>query len=188
VVYLARQRGLNRLVALKMIRAGDHASAEQVARFRAEAEAVARLHHPNIVQIYEIGSCEGRPYFSLEYVDGGSLAQHLDGSPQPPEQAARLLETLASTMHYAHNQGIIHRDLKPANVLLMGNGERGMGNEAMGAVPHSPFPIPHLVKITDFGLAKDLDADSLQTRSGNVVGTPSYMAPEQTSRKRGIIG
>jgi serine/threonine protein kinase/tetratricopeptide (TPR) repeat protein len=190
VVYRARQTGLNRLVALKMIRAGDLASREQVARFRAEAEAVARLRHPNIVQIYEIGACEGRPYFSLEYVDGGSLAQHLDGAPQAPDQAARLLETLARATHYAHGQGIVHRDLKPANILLTGNGERGTGNEDRTSsssfrVPRSSFPVP---KITDFGLAKDLDADSLQTRSGHVVGTPSYMAPEQTSRKRGTIG
>ncbi len=118
VVYRARQVGLNRIVALKMILAGEHAAPRELARFRAEAEAVAQLRHPNIVQIDEIGEAEGRPYFAMELVEGGSLVQHLQGQPQPADQAARLIETLARAVHYAHQRGIVHRDLKPANVLL----------------------------------------------------------------------
>jgi tetratricopeptide (TPR) repeat protein len=166
VVYQARQKGLNRLVALKMILAGAHASVAQLARFRAEAEAVASLQHPNIVQVYEIGEQDGRSYFSLEYVDGGSLAQKLNGSPQQPRYAAALVQALARAVHYAHERGIVHRDLKPANVLLTSQG--------------TP-------KVTDFGLARRLDEDS-QTRTGDVMGTPSYMAPEQAAGKVHEIG
>jgi tetratricopeptide (TPR) repeat protein len=158
VVYKARQTALNRLVALKMLLAGGHAGPELLARFQTEAEAVARLVHPHIVQIYEVGEQDGLPYFSLEFVAGGSLAKKLAGKPQPAREAAQLVETLARAMHFAHQHGIMHRDLKPANVLLTSDG-----------VP----------KITDFGLAKRLEADSSQTRSGTLVGTPSYMAPEQ---------
>jgi tRNA A-37 threonylcarbamoyl transferase component Bud32 len=158
VVYKARQEKLKRTVALKMILGGTHAEAADLARFRAEAEAVARLQHSNIVQIYEVGEHQGRPYFSLEFVEGGSLAQQLAGTPLPAREAAQLTETLARAMQAAHERGIVHRDLKPANVLLTGDG--------------TP-------KITDFGLAKQLDADSNQTRSGAIMGTPSYMAPEQ---------
>src|SRR5262249_34988223 len=117
VVYRAKQISLNRIVALKMLRVDD-ADPDQLARFRGEAEAVARLRHPNIVQVYESGAHEGRPYFSLEYVDGGSLAQQLDGSPLPARPAAQLVQTLAAAVHVAHQHGIIHRDLKPANILL----------------------------------------------------------------------
>jgi serine/threonine-protein kinase len=159
VVYQARQRGLRRLVALKMILAGAHAGEHQRARFGIEAEAVARLQHPNIVQIYEVGQHEGQPYFSLEFVDGGPLDRQIGGKPQPPRDAARLIETLARAVHFAHRQGIVHRDLKPANILL-----------TQDRVP----------KITDFGLAKRLEeGDSAQTKSGTIVGTPNYMAPEQ---------
>jgi tetratricopeptide (TPR) repeat protein len=159
VVYKARQTALDRLVALKMLLAGAHASPLQLARFRTEAEAVARLQHPHIVQIYEVGLLAGLPFFSLEFVDGGSLEKKLAGKPWPAREAARLLGTLAGAMHYAHQHGIIHRDLKPANVLLTADG--------------TP-------KITDFGLAKKLDApESSQTRTGTLMGTPSYMAPEQ---------
>ncbi|HVS40066.1 MAG TPA: bifunctional serine/threonine-protein kinase/formylglycine-generating enzyme family protein [Gemmataceae bacterium] len=161
VVYKARQQKLNRLVALKMILAGAHADADDLARFRREAEAVAALRHPHVVQIYEIGEQDGRPYFSLEFVEGGNLAQKLGGSPQPPRRAAELIETLARAVHFAHQQGIIHRDLKPANVLLTADG--------------AP-------KIADFGLAKRLEAGVGQTRTGEIVGTPSYMAPEQAMR------
>jgi WD40 repeat protein/tetratricopeptide (TPR) repeat protein len=158
VVYKARQVGLKRLVALKMVLAGPHASEEDLARFRAEAEAVAKFQHGNIVQVYDVGEHDGKPYFSLEYVDGGSLDKRLNGTPQLPEDAARLVETLARAMHYAHRHSIIHRDLKPGNVLLTANG-----------VP----------KITDFGLAKQLGDEQARTASGSVMGTPSYMAPEQ---------
>jgi serine/threonine-protein kinase len=158
VVYKARQVGLKRLVALKMVLAGAHAGPAQLARFYSEAEAVAGLQHPNIVQIYEVGQQSGLPFFSLEFVDGGSLADKTHRQPQPPREAAHMVETLARAMHYAHERGIIHRDLKPANVLLTATG------------------IP---KITDFGLAKRLEGDSSQTKSGTLLGTPSYMAPEQ---------
>jgi hypothetical protein len=167
VVYQARQTALKRLVALKMILAGAHAGPEQLARFRAEAEAVARLQHPNVVQIYEVGELEGQPYFSLEYVDGGSLAQQLKGAALPERRAAELTEHLARAMQAAHEKGIIHRDLKPANVLLTRDG--------------TP-------KITDFGLAKQLDEAAEQTQSGAIMGTPCYMAPEQAEGKTREVG
>jgi len=167
VVYKARQIALKRLTALKMILAGAQASAEDLARFRREAEAVARLQHPHIVQIHEVGEQDGRPFFSLEFVDGGSLAQKLAGTPWPAREAAQLLETIARAMHAAHQGGIIHRDLKPANVLLTADGQP---------------------KITDFGLAKQLDTDVGQTRSGAIMGTPSYMAPEQALGQGKDIG
>jgi WD40 repeat protein len=157
VVYQARQTKLNRLVALKMILAGGHAGEADLARFATEAEAIARLQHPNIVQVYEVGAHEGRPFFSLEFCAGGSLDRKLGGTPLPPVEAARLVETLARAMHAAHQANVIHRDLKPANVLLLEDG--------------TP-------KITDFGLAKKLDEVG-QTQSGAIMGTPSYMAPEQ---------
>jgi serine/threonine protein kinase len=167
VVYKARHVRLKRLVALKMILAGVQASDEQLARFQSEAEAVARLQHPNIVQVYEIGEHNGLSYFSLEFVDGGSLAEHLHGAPQPPQEAAQMVETLARAVHAAHRRGIIHRDLKPANVLLSSEG---------------------ISKITDFGLAKQLDVDGGHTQSGAVLGTPNYMAPEQAQGKTKDIG
>jgi hypothetical protein len=158
VVYRARQRALGRVVALKMILSGDRASAEELARFRREAAVVARLQHPNIVQIYAVSEYEGRPYFSLEFVDGGTLADRLRTGRPHPEQAAALAQALARALHAVHQAGIVHRDLKPANVLL--------------ARDDTP-------KLTDFGLARKLDGESAQTQPGAVVGTPSYMAPEQ---------
>src|SRR5262249_28900102 len=122
VVYRARQRGLKRLVALKMILAGDHASGRDLARFRTEAESVAQLHHPTMVQIYEVGEQEGRPYFSLEYVNGPSLSRKVAGNPLPPREAAETVRALAEAMQYAHERGIVHRDLKPSNVLLTREG------------------------------------------------------------------
>jgi serine/threonine protein kinase len=118
VVYRARQVKLNRIVALKMILAGGHAGADALARFRREAKSLARLQLPNIVQVYEVGEHEGRPFFSLEYCPGGSLDKKLDGTPLPPAQAAQLVETLARAMHAAHEAQVVHRDLKPGNVLL----------------------------------------------------------------------
>jgi eukaryotic-like serine/threonine-protein kinase len=173
VVYKARQSKLNRLVALKMILAGEYAGERDIARFRTEAEAVARLQHPNIVQIFEVGEHDGHPYFSLEFVDGGSLAQKLDGTPLPPQQAAWLVETLARAMHAAHQAGVVHRDLKPANVLLTADG--------------TP-------KITDFGLAKKVggepgaSAPGGLTASNAIMGTPSYMAPEQAGGNSNKVG
>jgi tetratricopeptide (TPR) repeat protein len=167
VVYKARHQALNRVVALKMVLAGGHAGPQELARFRTEAEAVARLQHPHVVQIYEIGEHSGLPYFSLEFCSGGSLAAQLDGKPLPPARAAALVETLARAMHAAHQAGVVHRDLKPANVLLAADG--------------TP-------KITDFGLAKKLDESAGPTVSGAILGTPSYMAPEQAAGRPQQIG
>jgi formylglycine-generating enzyme required for sulfatase activity/tetratricopeptide (TPR) repeat protein len=167
VVYKASQLGLRRLVALKMVLSGAYASPQELARFRAEAEAVARLQHTNIVQIHEIGAYDGKPYFSLEFVDGGSLHKKLAGTPQPSREAAQLVETLARAVQAVHQAGIVHRDLKPGNILLTRDG-----------VP----------KITDFGLARDLEADSQRTASGVIIGTPSYMAPEQAAGKSRRVG
>ncbi len=178
VVYKARQKSLNRVVALKMIRAGAHADAIELARFRAEAEAAARLQHPNMVQVYEVGAHDGQPYFSLEFVAGGSLKEKLDRTPQPPRTAAELTETLALAIQYAHERGIIHRDLKPANILLTAEDAELRGSAVVRFVP----------KITDFGLAKQLDVDAGQTHSGTILGTPSYMAPEQAAGNVREIG
>jgi tetratricopeptide (TPR) repeat protein len=167
VVYKAMHLPLKRLVALKMILAGAHAGPEHLSRFQTEAEAAARLQHPNIVQIYEVGEHQGRPYFSLEFVQGGSLAGRLRGLPQPGVQAARLVEALARAVQYAHEQDIVHRDLKPANVLLAADG--------------TP-------KVTDFGLAKLLDRGTGHTDSGAVVGTAGYMAPEQAGGHSRQVG
>ncbi len=172
VVYKARQLRLNRLVALKMIAAGAHAGPERLARFQIEAEALASLQHPHIVQIYEVGECDKCPYIALEFVDGPSLDKRLAGTPQPPRAAAELVETLARAMHSAHQRGIVHRDLKPANILLQRGEGRGTRDEGSGS------SLAPLAKITDFGLAKRLEEDS-HTRPGAVMGTPAYMAPEQ---------
>ena len=158
VVYKARQINLGRLVALKMVLAGAHAGPDALARFHKEAQAVASLQHPDIVQIHDVGQAGGLPYLSLEFIDGGSLAQQIDGRPQDITQAAWTIRTLARAIHAAHLQGIVHRDLKPANILLTADGRP---------------------KITDFGLARRLGDDSDQTRTGTIVGTPDYMAPEQ---------
>jgi serine/threonine protein kinase/tetratricopeptide (TPR) repeat protein len=167
VVYQARQLRLNRLVALKMVLAGEHARPEDLLRFLAEAEAVAQLQHPHIVQIYEVSQHAGLPFFALEFLDGGSLAQKLQGSPLPAQEAAQLVETLARAMQAAHARGIIHRDLKPANVLLDQEGRP---------------------KISDFGLAKRVDAGAGLTRTGAILGTPSYMAPEQAAGQGKEVG
>jgi WD40 repeat protein len=166
VVYKARQVALDRVVALKMILAGGRAREADLLRFRTEAEAIARLQHPNIVQVFEVGEQDGQPFFSLEFCPGGSLEKKLNGTPLPPREAARLVQTLARAMQAAHEKNVIHRDLKPANVLLAEDGT---------------------LKITDFGLAKKLD-DVGQTASGAIMGTPSYMAPEQAGGKSKEMG
>jgi tetratricopeptide (TPR) repeat protein len=184
VVYRARQVALKREVALKMIRAGACAGPTELARFQAEAEAVARLQHPNIVQIHEISRQGGLPYFALEFADGGSLDRKLDGAPLPAPQAARLVETLARAVHHAHQHGILHRDLKPGNVLLAHSDSAhavALGGGPGEAERYEP-------KITDFGLAKHLDSAGGQTASGDVLGTPSYVAPEQAEGKVHEIG
>jgi hypothetical protein len=160
VVYKARQVRLKRLVALKMILGGAHAGPRERARFHTEAEVVARLQHPNIVQVYEVGEHQGQPYMALELVEGGNLARLLRGGPQPPRAAAGLVEVLARAVQEAHQQGVLHRDLKPSNVLLTAQG-----------VP----------KITDFGLAKLVNHEANQTPTEALIGTPSYMAPEQAA-------
>ena len=190
VVYKARHRSLHRLVALKMVLAGEFASSTQELRFRLEAELAARVQHPNIVQVYEIGSYDGRPFLALEWVEGGSLADRLDGKPWPAGEAAPLIETLAHAIHAAHSEGVIHRDLKPANILLQEHEVGTMKAEGQSSRPEfilhrSSFVLP---KITDFGLAQPTEGATTLTRSGFLVGTPGYMAPEQAAGKRADIG
>ncbi|MCI0458444.1 MAG: serine/threonine protein kinase [Gemmataceae bacterium] len=166
VVYRARQVRLGRLVALKMIRAADMASELEVERFRNEAAIVAQLDHPNIVPVYEVGENEGQVYYSMKLIEGGGLADRPERFGSDPRGSARLLITVARAVHHAHQRGILHRDLKPSNILLDREGN------------------PH---VTDFGLAKRITTDSNLTQSGTLVGTPSYMAPEQTSGQRGLV-
>ncbi len=167
VVYLARKLALNRLCAVKMILAGPHAGTATAARFHAEAEVIARLRHPGVVQIYHVGEAEGLPFLELEYLPGGSLDKQLNGTPMPPANAARLVETIAMAISQAHREGVVHRDLKPANILL----------DAAG----NP-------KVADFGLAKILDSDVGLTKSRAIVGSPSYMAPEQAEGSSKQVG
>jgi Protein kinase domain len=167
VVWRARQMGLDRVVALKMIRGGVLADAEDLKRFQAEAQAAAQLHHPNIVAIHEIGEHEGQHYYSMDFIEGKNLADFCDGKPLPAKQAAELIATIADAVQFAHQHGILHRDLKPQNVMLDANGA------------------PHL---TDFGLAKRTDLDSGLTQTGAVLGSPSYMAPEQAQARHDRIG
>jgi tetratricopeptide (TPR) repeat protein len=167
VVYRAWHLRLNRAVALKMLLAGPCARPEELGRFQHEAEAVAALNHPNIVQVYDVGDLEDRPYFTMELVERGNLADQIRGVPQPAHHAAALVATLAEAIHAAHQSGILHRDLKPANILLAKDG--------------TP-------KVTDFGLARRLEGNGGLTLTGTPVGTPSYMAPEQARGKKGAIG
>ena len=166
IVYKARHRSLNRLVALKMIRAGSLAKPEDLARFRVEAEAVAKLRHPNIIQIYDIGEHDGLPFVALELLEAGSLHDMLGGTPQTGERSAAIVATLARAVQAAHEAGIIHRDLKPSNVL---------------------FASEDTPKVTDFGLAKRLE-ESGQTQTGQVLGSPSYIPPEQAQGRSKEVG
>jgi serine/threonine-protein kinase len=167
VVYKAHQRRLSRVVALKMLLGGVNASARARARFRQEAEAVAQLQHPYIVQIFDVVEHDGQVFLALEYVGGGSLTRRLRARPMSPAEAARCLVKVARAMQFAHERGIIHRDLKPSNILLTEDG------------------IP---KVTDFGLAKRLDDESHRTQTGTVLGTPDYMPPEQAEGKVRELG
>ena len=167
IVWRARQTSLNRVVALKMIRGGILAGGEDVKRFRAEAEAAAGLQHPNIVAIHEIGEHEGQHYFSMDFVEGQNLDAFGDGRPLVSERAAQLLATIAGAVEFAHQRGIVHRDLKPQNVMIDAAGQP---------------------RLTDFGLAKRMDLDSGLTQTGAIIGSPSYMAPEQAQGRHDLIG
>ena len=158
VVFRARQKSLNRTVALKVISLGQWASKAHLKRFRLEAEAAARLEHPGIVPIHEVGERDGSCYFSMKFVEGGQLDEVARREPMPIRRAVELIAKVARTVHYAHEHGILHRDIKPGNILLDAKGE------------------PHL---TDFGLARLVETESTVTRTLDVLGTPSYMAPEQ---------
>ncbi len=167
VVYKARQMSLNRPVALKMILAGEWATPEARQRFRAEAEAAANLQHPNIVAIHEVGEHEGQQYFSMDFVAGKNLAELVRGNPLSAERVASYVKTIAEAVHFAHQRGILHRDLKPQNVLIDADDRP---------------------RITDFGLAKRVETDSGLTRTGDVLGSPSYMPPEQASSRPDELG
>ncbi len=167
VVYKARHVKLNRPVAVKMMIYGACATPSEQAHFQREAEAIAALHHPHIVQIYDVGEAAGRPYYTMEFLEGGSLAKRLAGKPQPAAAAASESLTLAEAVQAAHDAGIVHRDLKPSNILLTGDG---------------------VLKIGDFGLARRLDVDQSLTLTAANVGTPSYMAPEQALGKANAFG
>ncbi|MEO7166231.1 MAG: serine/threonine-protein kinase, partial [Chthoniobacterales bacterium] len=158
VVFRARQKSLNRIVALKVISLGPWASKAHLKRFRLEAEAAARLEHPGIVPIHEVGERDGSCYFSMKFVEGGQIDEVARREPMPIRRAVELITKVARTVHYAHEHGILHRDIKPGNILLDQKGE------------------PHL---TDFGLARLVETESSVTRTMDVLGTPSYMAPEQ---------
>jgi serine/threonine-protein kinase len=186
IVYHARDLRLNRPVALKMLLAGAYAGPEERQRFLREAEAVAGLRHANIVQVYGAGDHEGRPYFTMEYVEGGSLAQLLLGTPQPAGPAAALVATLAEAVQVAHQGGIVHRDLKPANILLVSGGV--VSGEWSKDTTHHSALTTHQPKIADFGLARHFDGGAAVTRTGARVGTPSYMAPEQALGNSRAIG
>ena len=174
IVFEAYDPQLRRRVALKML-GRQRAPAEWLDRIRLEAEAAARLSHPHVVQIYAVGDVDGQPYVVLEYVGGGTLADRLQGRPQPPREAAALAAQLARAIHFAHERRVIHRDLKPRNVLI-----------ADSSPPNADTPLSALTpKITDFGLAKLLDSDLQWTRSGQIVGTPAYAAPEQLKQSLG---
>mgnify|MGYP002622984806 FL=1 len=167
IVFKARQKSLGRIVALKMILRADVASDADLARFRSEAQAAARLEHPHIVPVYEVGECEGRPFYTMKLVEGTTLSQRLSKGPLPPREAGEILLAVAEAVQCAHANGVLHRDLKPSNILLDSEGR---------------------AYVSDFGLAKQVDRAASLTRSGAVLGTPSYMAPEQAAGNRGNIG
>jgi serine/threonine-protein kinase len=167
VVYRALQKSLGRTVAIKMLLRRDLATPADLSRFRSEAEAAAQLDHPGIVSIFEVGECDGHPFYSMQFVEGTTLAKRLRQGPMPTREAASLLAKVADAVHAAHARGVLHRDLKPSNILIDGTGE------------------PH---VSDFGLAKRLEADESVTHTGAILGTPCYMSPEQAAGSRGDVG
>jgi len=167
VIYKARQKSLNRLVAVKMLLGGGHVGPKFRQRFSTEAEAAAQFHHPNIVAVHEVGEHEGMPFFSMDYVDGPDLERMTGHQPIAVERAARYVRTIAKAIHYAHQHGILHRDLKPSNVLVDSDDR---------------------VQITDFGLAKVLTSDTGLTQTGQMLGSPHFLPPEQVRMKRGTVG
>ncbi|WP_345685296.1 serine/threonine-protein kinase [Novipirellula caenicola] len=167
VVFRARQISLDREVAVKMILRGRLASDTDMQRFLAEASATAKLDHPSIVPVYEVGDVDGRPFFSMKYIDGITLAERVADGPMPQREAAQLVATVARAIQFAHDAGVLHRDIKPSNILL----------------PRDGVPM-----ITDFGLAKQAESQVDLTRSGMLVGTPAYMSPEQAGNRRDMVG
>jgi len=199
VVFKARQLALQRLVAIKMLQNWKRPGDNELARFRGEADVIARLQHPNIVQIYDIGEAAGRPYFVLEYVAGGNLAQQLDGTPQSVRVAARFIEVLARAVDAAHANGIVHRDLKPANILLSSAQEATLAandnkHRSLERPTGDGSTLDATPKIADFGLAKiaygerDAQLHRSLTVTGDLIGTPSYMAPEQAAPSGAPVG
>ncbi len=192
VVYKARQKSLDRIVAIKMVREAHLASSSDRARFQAEAEAVARLQHPNIVTVYEVGEHDAQAYFAMEYVEGQTLAQRVIAEgPLPAKEAARLVATLARAVQHAHDHGILLRDLKPSNILLsvasaQGPVTRKESESGLSSLATGHSSLTTAVKVTDFGLAKRTDRAESITRTGAIVGTPSYMAPEQATARKDV--
>lgn len=166
VVYRARQVSLGRIVALKLMLRGELATADDLARFRSEAQAAARLDHPHIVRVLEVGEHAGQPYFTMQYIGGTTLSRRLADGPLPPREAAELLLPVCQAIDFAHGQGVLHRDLKPSNILIDEQGR------------------PH---VSDFGLAKRVEGDARLTRTGAILGTPAYMPPEQAAGARGKL-
>jgi serine/threonine protein kinase len=196
VVYKARQVSLNRIVAVKMILAGQLAGPDDVRRFRTEAEAAAQLQHPNIVAIHEVGEYGAQHYFSMDFIEGPSLADLVRERPLPARQAAAVVASVAQAVHYAHTKGILHRDLKPSNILVEeeSGGQRtesqqdGAKDSLQKALAFRSPPSALRPRITDFGLAKRIEGGSELTGTGQILGTPSYMPPEQAGSKRGEVG
>src|SRR5262249_50082282 len=182
IVYKARQNSLRRIVALKML---PHAGQEERNRFQSEAEILARLQHDNIVQVYEVGEAQGIPFYSMEFIEGGSLEEYFQGKPRGDDEAARVVETLARVIAVAHQADIIHRDLKPANILLDPIRKEDHGEVVRTLSSSAEFGFA--LKIADFGLAKMMDVPT-KTMTGTILGTPSYMAPEQARGNPRAVG